>query len=1051
MSERNALRKWEKQAAITCALIASCLMGTVATAAPPVALYPKVITPGTELERRFLSRDDGTTVANSVRQVATGQSFSYAFPVSPGDRCRLEVTLSDATAASLPLIQVLGADDKPIPSLAIPRENDKKTNIVSWIVPATWANGSHMQVVFIAREEAFRLEKLRFSARPLDSNGDGLPDVISKMMLQGLPANLAPVVLRPPLRPYTAFQSGHLPDPLIDPFTDAVFAYTAQEEAISGWKQRGYTVWTMGGARAGKEYADAHPDEVQRDSVNKPLIIENDSYYFSPTAGRIAQERSYFDEAIKNGSEGVCPEEPEYFARAGYEGAFKIEWKKLFGSDWQDPASSVTNRWRSGKLMAKLETNHIDSILQPLAADKPEIRRMAALHSPVNYALWKIVAPQFAISDLASVQDVIGQVWTGTARTPVRYAGIRKDRTFAHAYLEYSSLYHLLRGTSKRLWFLTDPLEDDPNRSQTDYKSHYEETLIASLLFPDVNAYEVMPWPERIYGRVPADYATEINTIVAALEEMHNQVGLTGTAMPNSGIGVLLSDTAQWQRESPFASDFDGFFGLTMPLLQAGVPVQVLSLERAEDLSYLRPFKTLLLSYDFQKPANSRVQATLAEWVRQGGSLLFVGGSDDYNEVQDGWWKGAGLASPQEDLWKRLEVNVRGAAVKSSSPSEDKTKYQSVKKGAPAERNLKNKGTYSIDLTPFAKITGSVAVRFSDVSPLDGWGASVDSVQLLIGGKMAAQFACGSDLESRFLTFDNNSQFNGNSRYADNDASWTYQFDNLPKDAQITLKVEMGNGFEVSASSVKPEFGQTLLSVNAGGSLAKTFPRLRITPGYAATIHPIPASSGLPSVLYTLRAGGSPVWTQSVGKGLITNVGVTPGFFTASERSAGLLRTLVQYASQRVGASYKEADVLRLKRGKFTILRTLDESETVEGRTIDILSPNLTVVDDREIPAHSYALLFDIGEDKLPPHIGFVSGKVLAKLETPTITSFFVRGTLGTGGAARLHCGGKRVAGARATDRLGKPVELETIREGDTLLLKYPNDAEGVLIRVGWE
>jgi len=47
-------------------------------------------------------------------------------------------------------------------------------------------------------------------------------------------------------------------------------------------------------------------------------------------------------------------------------------------------------------------------------------------HSPINYAQWSIVCPQYQITSLPTVQEVVGQVWTGTARTPARYAGIRQ-------------------------------------------------------------------------------------------------------------------------------------------------------------------------------------------------------------------------------------------------------------------------------------------------------------------------------------------------------------------------------------------------------------------------------------------------------------------------------------------------------------------------------------------------------------------------------------------------------------------------------------------------
>jgi hypothetical protein len=154
---------------------------------------------------------------------------------------------------------------------------------------------------------------------------------------------------------------------------------------------------------------------------------------------------------------------------------------------------------------------------------------------------------------------------------------------------------------------------------------------------------------------------------------------------------------------------------------------------------------------------------------------------------------------------------------------------------------------------------------------------------------------------------------------------------------------------------------------------------------------------------------------------------------------------------RRVGGTIKEADALRLKRGRFTVVRTYDDPEIVESRTVDILSPNLPAAEDREIPPRSVALLYDIGSSGEAPHIGFVSGRVQARLETSAATAFYVRGPLGTMGAARLHAGGKRISGARAIDRLGHAVTVQADQDGGTVLLRYPNDPDGVLVRVGWE
>ncbi len=1022
----------------------------------PKQPYPTNAKPGEPAEQSLLIRDGGTSAAGGERRAEIGQSWTYAFPVAPGDRCRLSLTLA---GPAQPELVVLGADNQPIASKSELDAADRQRYVTFWTMPQSWPLGSHVAVTITAKSAPVVVSHLGFSITPQDLNGDGFPEYLARIMTQGLPPGVVPTVFRQPSRPYTVFQSGLPPDPRSEVQTDAIFAYTAAAEAIQGWKQRGFTTWTMGGMRDGTAYMLQHPGEAQTDASGKPISI-GDSIYYSPTPARIAAEHAYYDAAIANGSDGICPEEPEYFARAGYEPAFHEAWQNAMKSPWRDPASSISARWQSGQLMAQMETNQIAQLLQPVADARPGVRRMVALHSPLHYALSDIVSPHYAITGLPVVQDVVGQVWTGTARTPVRYVGLRQDWTFSLAYLEYSSLYHLVRGTGKRLWFLTDPLEDDPTKAPADYRSHYEQTLVASLLFPDVDSYEVLPWPERVFGHVSADYAVEINTVVSALQEMHNQSPPSGNAISAANVGVLISDSIQWQRLPPYASDLDGLFGLAMPLLQRGVPVQIVSLDRAADPGYLRQFKSLLLSYDFQKPMSSRVQAALAQWVREGGCLTFVGGSDPYNALQESWWRQAKLEAPQFDLWSQLGINVQGKYATVSEPAEDTRGYQTLVKGDAREHDLKNRRPVMVDLTPYAAATGSVEVRFTDISPEDGWGAFLGGARLEIGGKLAAQFLAGSDLESRFMVYDNGSEYNGKGRFADRDNSWTYEFDNLPPNTPVKLDLDVGNGYGVSVQSVKPVFGHTLLSTASAGLVARAFPRLRIPASYPATTYPLIQAKERdedtrkdtgPSVLYTLRSGGSPVWMQTVGRGLVINVGVAPGFFSANERSAGLLRALVRYGVGRVGGSVKEADALRLKRGRFTIVRTYDDSETVEGRTVDLFSPTLSAAEDREIPPRSVALLCDIGSQDDPPHIGFVSGRVQAKVEAPTTTAFYVRGPLGTTGVARLNAGAMRLAGARAIDRLGRPVSVQAEPDGRTVLLRYPNDPDGVMVRVGWQ
>ena len=47
-------------------------------------------------------------------------------------------------------------------------------------------------------------------------------------------------------------------------------------------------------------------------------------------------------------------------------------------------------------------------------------------------------------------------------------------------------MQNLVRSTGRRVWYLNDPVEDNPNHDWNDYRSNWESTLVASLLQPEV-------------------------------------------------------------------------------------------------------------------------------------------------------------------------------------------------------------------------------------------------------------------------------------------------------------------------------------------------------------------------------------------------------------------------------------------------------------------------------------------------------------------------------------------------------------------------------------
>jgi len=470
-------------------------------------------------------------------------------------------------------------------------------------------------------------------------------------------------------QPYTSFQT---PTPYRadhDIRTDAVIVYSDDAARIQSWRDKGYFVQTMYGFRTGPAYIKDHADEGQTDAHGTILTCGPGSYYMVPTENRIKAAVRYFTNAINGGAQAVCPEEPEFFQQAGYSESFKRAWQAYYSEPWQDPAGSIEARWKSERLKAHMEYSMVKAIMDSAAKQDPSVRRMVACHSAVSYYYWGIIYPHYECMMIPNLQEIIGQVWTGTARSACRYEGKMEERTFETAFLEYSSLADLTRGTGKRMWFLMDPLEDNPDRSMEDYHTNYEKTLIASLLFPEVDAYEVMPWPDRIYGRVPDEFATEIGSIINALEDMHNQKTVQYD-MGTRGIATFVADSMGWQRGAPNAGNYDCFWGLTLPLVYKGIPIQVAQLERVVEKDYLKPYKVLLLSYDIMKPMKPEINQAIADWVKQGGVLVFFGGDDAYNALPE-WWHKDSRHSPKDDLFARLRlpsVEVRRLRVERSGP-----------------------------------------------------------------------------------------------------------------------------------------------------------------------------------------------------------------------------------------------------------------------------------------------------------------------------------------------------------------------------------------------
>lgn len=481
--------------------------------------------------------------------------------------------------------------------------------------------------------------------------------------------------------------------PGVDLQCDFVMVYGVDSDIasrVSSWKERGYIVHLMTGVAWGKyvDFLDGtfdgreHWDEGQVTFEGKEKGHGYLTPYMSPSVAFADYLTEKLKTAVDAGVDAIHLEEPEFWAECGYSDSFKREWQIYYNEEWQDPLSSADAQFKASKLKSYLYKRTLDRLCSSLkeyakAKYNRNIRFYVPTHSLINYSQWKIVSPESSLIDLPSVDGYIAQIWTGTSREDNVYEGVLKERTFETAFLEYGIMQELTRGTGRGMWFLHDPIEDNPRYTWEDYRRDYYKTVTASLFHYHVHQYEVCPWPNRVmYGKyprnsenakpIPPEYATNLLSVMHTLRNMdQSECRWEGS---NIEVGVLLADSAMFQRMYPYGSEeaedngeltkllrWNSFYGLSLPLLKQGLAVKPVQLDNIRRFpSYLNRYHTLILSYEFMKPEYPDIHNAIAQWVKQGGNLIYVGdGSDIFNSIQS-WWNqnGADYSNPAEHLFE---------------------------------------------------------------------------------------------------------------------------------------------------------------------------------------------------------------------------------------------------------------------------------------------------------------------------------------------------------------------------------------------------------------
>jgi hypothetical protein len=462
------------------------------------------------------------------------------------------------------------------------------------------------------------------------------------------------------------------------------------EERVASWRDHGYITHFMTGIAWGQyqEYFTGewdgkwHLDEGQVERRGDTIWHGHMVPYIVPSMNFIKyMKERHVKRVIDAGIDAIFMEEPEFWMRGGYSEAFKREWQDYYGFPWRAQHESPENTYLANKLKYHLyyrALNEVFTYAKEYGRSKGmDVKCYVPTHSLVNYSQWHIVSPEASLASLPCVDGYIAQVWTGTSRARNYFNGREKERVFETAYLEYGSMESMTAPTGRKMFFLTDPIEDNAQKDWHDYKINYQKTFTAQLLYPGIANYEVMPWPDRIYEnfyainsedrtrvRIPRHFSTQMQVMINTLNKMplsDNKV--TGPG----GISVLMANSLMFQSFPTHAGYEDpqlsNFFGQALPLLKRGVPVKTAHIENLGFPEALASTNVLLMTYANMKPMDPAAHTHIANWVKKGGVVIYSATDTDPFQTVLEWWNSGGnkFKAPADHLFGLMGIPA-GAA-----------------------------------------------------------------------------------------------------------------------------------------------------------------------------------------------------------------------------------------------------------------------------------------------------------------------------------------------------------------------------------------------------
>lgn len=461
----------------------------------------------------------------------------------------------------------------------------------------------------------------------------------------------------------TTFQANTLYSDVYNINTDSVMVYSSNDANFISWYSSGDYVVDMMIAinRAGKHYLELDEDnynDIQMDSSGNYIAhTAGQAWYMVPSEDWIeyAWEEMLKPVIEKYHPQTIALEEPEMWIRSGYSETFKEEWEDFYDEEWQNPTSSAAATLKANLLKTYLFERILIELSSRAKELDPTIQIYVASHSTVNYTAWNINAGLNTYLATGAIDGVIGQTWADTHNSAFQYNGASIRDNFTNAYIEYCSYVDSVEGTN--FYALADPMADGKDYKEEDLQYIYRQSVAAKLMQPDIHRFQVLPWVQRAFANVSADY----RAVQSQVFEMLNNVGGQEITMEagTPGIAYLASDSLSWMNTGAgyALSTSHGMYGLCAPLLRDGIPVRMKAMEQIYTADDLKGVNLLIVSFDSSVPLSEKVNIAIADWVKAGGTMLYVAGQNDYWDIDD-YFFWAADKTPLDNLLKHLGIDV---------------------------------------------------------------------------------------------------------------------------------------------------------------------------------------------------------------------------------------------------------------------------------------------------------------------------------------------------------------------------------------------------------